>query len=71
MPQMGPPAQRMLMTVPGGPHPGVLVSMPSGPTIMSNTTIAPIQQQQQPPPQQHPPKNNNTLPQPQQGTLKN
>ncbi|XP_017769294.1 PREDICTED: double-stranded RNA-binding protein Staufen homolog 2 isoform X2 [Nicrophorus vespilloides] len=42
MQQMGPPPQRMLMTVPGGPHAGVLVSMPSGPTLVN--TITPIQQ---------------------------
>ncbi|GJQ82168.1 putative staufen C-terminal domain protein [Trypoxylus dichotomus] len=44
MPQMAQPAQRMLMTVPGAPHSGVLVSMP-GPTLITTTAVAPIQQQ--------------------------
>jgi len=42
--QQMPPPQRMLMPVPGGPHAGVLVSMPSGPTLIN--TISPIQQHQ-------------------------
>ncbi|KAK9718980.1 Double-stranded RNA binding motif [Popillia japonica] len=53
MPQMPQPTQRMLMTVPGAPHSGVLVSMP-GPTLITTTAVAPIQQQH---PEQQPKTN--------------